>query len=58
MISDAGSQARQQTIVAMDAAVLAGGRVLQIDENNLSGAKAAALQFYAETRKRAPGLAA
>lgn len=44
-------QARHQTIAAMDAAVLAGGRVLQVDEKNLAGAKAAALQFYQENTK-------
>ena len=43
--------ARQQTIAAMDAAVLAGGRELQLDSTNLSGAIAAAKQFYAENVK-------
>lgn len=47
--------ARQQTIAAMDAAVLAGGRELQLNSENLSGAIAAAKQFYAEnTKGRAP----
>jgi len=41
-------QARSQTIAAMDAAALAGGRVLQLDETDVSGAKDAAQKFYAE----------
>jgi Flp pilus assembly protein TadG len=40
--------ARDQTIAAMDAAVLAGGRVLQTDSTNTSGAITAAENFYAE----------
>lgn len=43
--------ARQQTVAAMDAAVLAGGRELQLDSTNLSGAIAAAQQYYAENTK-------
>jgi len=47
--------ARQLTVAAMDAAVLAGGRELQLDSTNLSGAIATAKQFYAENVKgRAP----
>jgi len=44
-------QARQQTIAAMDAAVLAGGRELQLDSSNISGAIATAKKFYAENVK-------
>lgn len=44
-------QARQQTIAAADAAVLAGARVLQLDNTNVSGARQAALKFYAENTK-------
>jgi Flp pilus assembly protein TadG len=40
--------ARDQTIAAMDAAVLAGGRILQTDSTNTAGAIAAAQNFYAE----------
>jgi Flp pilus assembly protein TadG len=48
-------QARSQTIAAMDAAVLAGGRALQLNSSNVSGAKDAAQKFYAEnTKDRAP----
>jgi Flp pilus assembly protein TadG len=48
-------QARQQTIVAMDAAVLAGGRILQIDDTNVSAARVAALRYYEEnTKSRTP----
>jgi len=48
-------QARHQTIAAMDAAVLAGGRVLQLDSTNVDGARAAASQYYAENvRGRTP----
>ncbi len=43
--------ARQLTVAAMDAAVLAGGRELQLDSSNLSGAIATAKQFYAENIK-------
>lgn len=43
--------ARQQTISAMDAAVLAGGRELQLDSTNVSGAIAAAQAYYAENTK-------
>ncbi len=45
------TQARSQTISAMDAAVLAGGRVLQLDENDVEGARLAAQQFYTENTK-------
>lgn len=44
-------QARHQTIAAMDAAVLAGGRVLQLDENDVTGAQAAAARYYTENTK-------
>jgi Flp pilus assembly protein TadG len=44
-------QARQQTIAAMDAAVLAGGRVLQLNDKDVAGARAAASQFYNENVK-------
>jgi Flp pilus assembly protein TadG len=44
-------QARHQTIAAMDAAVLAGGRELQLDSTNVSGAIAAAKKFYGENTK-------
>lgn len=44
-------QARHQTIAAMDAAVLAGGRVLQLDDKNVAGARIAAQQYYAENTK-------
>lgn len=45
--------ARQQTIAAMDAAVLAGGRVLQLDSSNVSGSISTAQKFYMEnTRER------
>jgi len=48
-------QARHQTIAAMDAAVLAGGRVLQLDSTNVDGAKAAAARYYTEnTKMRTP----
>ena len=43
--------ARQQTIYAMDAAVLAGGRALQLDTKDVNGAKAAAQRFYVENTK-------
>lgn len=43
--------ARQQTIAAMDAAVLAGGRVLQDATNTVADAKAAAAKYYAENTK-------
>jgi Flp pilus assembly protein TadG len=49
------SQTRSQTISAMDAAVLAGGRVLQLNEHDVEGARAAAALYYAEnTRDRTP----
>jgi Flp pilus assembly protein TadG len=49
--------ARQQTIAAMDAAVLAGGRELQLDSTNVAGAIEAAKKFYAEnTKTRVPVL--
>ncbi len=49
------SQARSQTISAMDAAVLAGGRVLQLNEQDVEGARAAAARYYAEnTKDRTP----
>jgi Flp pilus assembly protein TadG len=44
-------QARHQTIAAMDAAVLAGGRVLQLDDKNIEGARAAAALYYTENVK-------
>lgn len=44
-------QARQQTIAAMDAAVLAGGRILQLDGTDVSGARSAAQRYYAENTK-------
>jgi Flp pilus assembly protein TadG len=44
--------ARQQTLAAMDAAVLAGGRALQLDSTNVSGAIAAAQAFYKENIKQ------
>jgi len=43
--------ARQQTRSAVDAAVLAGARALQLDGSNLSGAVAAAQNFYVENTK-------
>lgn len=43
--------ARRQTLSAMDAAVLAGGRALQLDSKDVNGAKAAALKFYNENTK-------
>jgi Flp pilus assembly protein TadG len=43
--------ARQQTIAASDAAVLAGAHVLQIDQKNVAGARATAKQFYLENTK-------
>ncbi len=47
--------ARQQTISAMDAGVLAGGRALQLNPNDVSGAIAAAQKFYIEnTQGRLP----
>ena len=47
--------ARQQTLSAMDAAVLAGGRALQLNPNDASAAVAAAQTFYAEnTKNRLP----
>jgi len=49
------SQTRSQTISAMDAAVLAGGRVLQLNEHDVEGARAAAARYYAEnTKDRTP----
>ncbi|MCC7251806.1 pilus assembly protein [Hyphomicrobium sp.] len=46
-------QARHQTIAAMDAAVLKGGRMLQEDETDVEGARIAAQQYYTEnTRNR------
>ncbi|MGE0024818.1 MAG: VWA domain-containing protein [Hyphomicrobium sp.] len=44
-------QARQQTIAAMDAAVLAGGRVLQFNDQDVAGARLAASRYYAENTK-------
>jgi Flp pilus assembly protein TadG len=47
--------ARSQTLSAMDAAVLAGGRVLQIDEHDVEGARLAAQRYYMEnTKDRVP----
>lgn len=44
-------QARHQTIAAMDSAVLAGGRVLVLDEDDVEGARAAAQRYYEENTK-------
>jgi Flp pilus assembly protein TadG len=44
-------QARHQTIAAMDAAVLAGGRVMQDATNTVAKARAAALLYYQENTK-------
>jgi Flp pilus assembly protein TadG len=47
--------ARDQTIAAMDAAVLAGGRVLQTNSSDTAGAIAAAKKFYIQNvATRAP----
>ncbi|MCH9765885.1 MAG: VWA domain-containing protein [Alphaproteobacteria bacterium] len=47
--------ARHQTISAMDAAVLAAGRALQVDADDTSGAVAAAQAFYtSNTQTRLP----
>jgi Flp pilus assembly protein TadG len=43
--------ARTQTISALDAAVLAGARVLQLDADNSAGATQAAEAFYTENTK-------
>lgn len=49
--------ARQHTITAIDAAVLAGGRALQLNSSNVEGAVAAAAGFYVENvRDRMPVL--
>ena len=45
------TQARSQTMSAMDAAVLAGGRALQLNEDDVEGARAAAQRYYAENTK-------
>lgn len=48
-------QARNQSVAALDAAVLAGARVLQLDEHDLTGARAAAQQYFREnTMGRTP----
>ncbi len=48
-------QARHQTIAAMDAAVLAGGRILQMNDKDVAGARKAAQAFYEEnTKGRSP----
>jgi Flp pilus assembly protein TadG len=44
-------QARNQTAAAMDAAVLAGARMLQLDRQNVEGAVLAAQRYYAENTK-------
>lgn len=44
-------QARYQTVAALDAAVLAGARVLQIDNGDLAGARATAHQYFSENIK-------
>lgn len=44
-------QARNQSHSALDAAVLAGARVLQLDEKNLSGARAAAQLYFDQNTK-------
>lgn len=46
--------ARQQTIAAMDAAVLAGGRILQLNDKDVTGAREAALKYYQENTKNRP----
>lgn len=47
--------ARQQTLAAIDAAVLAGGRMLQLDPRNESDAIGAAMKYYsANTVNRIP----
>ncbi len=43
--------ARDQTIAAMDAAVLAGGRALQVNSTDTAGAVATAKKYYAENVK-------
>lgn len=43
--------ARRQTISAMDAAVLAGGRALQLNSKDVNGAIASAQKFYLENVK-------
>jgi Flp pilus assembly protein TadG len=43
--------ARQETISAMDAAVLAGARALQLDSSNTSAAVTVAKSFYSENTK-------
>jgi Flp pilus assembly protein TadG len=45
------TQARSQTVSAMDAAVLAGGRALQLNEDDVEGARAAAQRYYTENTK-------
>ncbi|MEW5963109.1 MAG: Tad domain-containing protein [Pseudomonadota bacterium] len=40
--------ARSQTLAAMDAAVLAGARVMQLDSSDTAGAMESAMKFYAE----------
>ena len=45
------AQAQQQTNSALDAAVLAGARMLQIDRSNASGAIKAAQAYYTENTK-------
>ncbi|WP_295559498.1 pilus assembly protein [uncultured Hyphomicrobium sp.] len=44
-------QARNQSVAALDAAVLAGARVLQLDEKDVTGARAAAQQYFTENTK-------
>ncbi|MFA5950296.1 MAG: VWA domain-containing protein [Hyphomicrobium sp.] len=43
--------ARSKTVAAMDAAVIAGARVLQLDSSNVTGAVEAANRFYIENTK-------
>jgi Flp pilus assembly protein TadG len=45
------SQARNQTAAALDAAVLAGARMLQLDRKDVDGAIKVAQQYYAENTK-------
>jgi hypothetical protein len=49
-------QARTKTLAAIDAAVLAGGRLLQLDSGNISGAVAAAANYYQQNVADRPGI--
>lgn len=44
-------QARHQTLAAMDAAVLAGGRMLQLNDKDVEGARETAQRYYQENVK-------